>query len=73
MPREFIITAPLLVNGKKAGETVDARELTDEAHLLLIGWIVPNTKKARDRVEAVVISTSTEADASVDSTTPEIS
>lgn len=69
MSREFIITAPLLVNGKKAGEIVQASELTDEAHLVQIGWIVPNTKKQRERVDAVVESTSVPALAGTDSTT----
>ena len=58
MPRYSVITGPLAVNGKQPGETIDAAELTDEAHLTQIGWIekAPSTKQARKAGEGVVQS-----------------
>ena len=41
----YVITGPLPVNGKNAGETIARDELTDPDFLLAIGWIAP-TKKA---------------------------
>lgn len=58
MAREFIITGPLRVNGIEPGGIVDAKDLSDEAHLTQIGWIVkaPSTKQARKAGEGVVQS-----------------
>lgn len=71
MSVSYVITGPLPVNGKNAGETVLRDELTDPDFLLMIGYITPaaktSTKKTQDTRGGLVESP---VESDVDSSDP---
>ena len=64
MAKSYLITGPLHVAHKKPGDTVTSDELSDEAHLVKIGYITlvksAGTKKA-DSAEAGVVESTTDS------------